>query len=77
VDIINFLIALTPFWTIPVIVISLQMGWTFKKRSKKNSLKLAIFAFIFATICLMFFVWSGSPNAAVRKASDVIHVFEN
>jgi hypothetical protein len=76
-DIINFLISLTPFWTIPMMIIALQMGWTFKKRAKKTSLKLAIFSFCFALFSLLFFIWSGSPKTAVRKLSDIFYLFEN
>jgi len=77
VDIVNFLISLTPFWTIPVLIISIQMGWTFKKRAKKTSMKLAIFSFCFALFALLFFIWTGSPKSAVRKASDIFYLFEN
>lgn len=76
-DLVNFLISLTPFWTIPVIAISFQLGLTFKKRSKKTSLKLAIFAFFFALFNLIYFIWSGSPKNAIRNISDIIYMFEN
>lgn len=76
-DLFNYLISLTPFWTIPVMVISVQMGWTFKKRAKKTSLQICIFAFLISAFFLGFFVWSGTPTKAVHKMSDFFYLFEN
>lgn len=77
VEIINFFVSLTPFWAVPAMVISAQMGWTFKKRSKKSALKMAIITFTIATLCLVFFIWSGSPKKAKKKMSETFYMFEN
>jgi len=60
-----------PFWTIPLMIICAQMGWTFKKRGKKSLFKMSIVVFIFALLSLIFFIFKGSPQKSLDGIESI------
>jgi dolichyl-phosphate-mannose--protein O-mannosyl transferase len=71
------LIHFTPFWALPVMFISLQMGVIYKKRSKKFLFKMAVNSFILATLFLTFYIYYGGPSGAVQKMLEIVSYLEN
>lgn len=56
----------TPFWAVPLMILSAEFGYMFWLRKKKRSLGLCIFIFIIATSALSFYIWAGGPERSVK-----------
>jgi len=62
----NLFVKYIPFWSIPLMIISMQMGWTFKKRGKRGLYKFAIVSFVFSLSSLSYFFYKGTPKRSIE-----------
>jgi hypothetical protein len=64
---IYFLIKHTPFWAIPLMLVSMEFAYLFWLRKKKTNVKICIFFILFSIIALGWYYYAGGPDKAVRK----------
>jgi hypothetical protein len=67
-----FLIRHTPFWAVPVLVISLEFGYIFWIRKKHKEFKFCLIAILVSILFLSFYVYTGGPEKSVRKVINII-----
>ncbi len=74
-DEIYFLIRYTPFWSIPVFIISAEFTYLLWLRKKKKwVLMFSIFA-ILSFICTVFYYINGGPEKSVQKMMNLVWFF--
>jgi hypothetical protein len=62
-----FLIRHTPFWAIPVIIISAEFCYVYWLRRKKIVYQTCILMASISIFALAYYYWAGGPEKAVRK----------
>ncbi|MDA8793914.1 hypothetical protein N9N67_11755, partial [Bacteriovoracaceae bacterium] len=67
-----FFIRHTPFWAVPIILISAEFSYVFWIRKKKKSLVFFISIAFMSLIFLIFYIYAGGPEKSVKKAIDLM-----
>jgi hypothetical protein len=61
-----FLIRHTPFWAIPVLVLSGEFGYLFWLRKKKRAAVFCLMLALISTSVTSFYFWAGGPEKSVN-----------
>ena len=61
-----FLIRHTPFWAVPIMVLSGEFGYMFWLRKKKKQAYYALLLFSVAFCFVIFYAWAGGPEKSVQ-----------
>ena len=72
---IYFIVRYTPFWAIPLLMISMEFAYLFWVRKKK---KLIAFCMTLATLSfssLVFYYYIGGPEKSVRFLMEVVRYY--
>ncbi|MBL7665775.1 MAG: hypothetical protein JNM93_11630 [Bacteriovoracaceae bacterium] len=67
-----FIVRYTPFWSIPILVITTEYAYIFWLRNKKIPARILISLSIICTLFTAFYYWAGGPERSVRKVIEVI-----
>jgi len=68
-----FFLKHTPFWAIPIILISLEFAYFFWLKKQKTVVAFSLVLALFCSVFLGFYVWAGGPEKAVKKVKFFIH----
>ena len=63
---IYFLARHTPFWAIPVMVLSLEFGYVLWLKKKKKSAMMCIMLAMIGVGAVSFYYWAGGPEKSVK-----------
>jgi uncharacterized membrane protein YdjX (TVP38/TMEM64 family) len=63
---IYFLTRHTPFWAIPLLVLSAEFGYMFWLKKKKRTAVMCLMLAAIATACCAFYFWQGGPEKSVN-----------
>jgi hypothetical protein len=63
---IYFLARHTPFWAIPIAILSVEFGYLFWLRKKKRAAFIYFMLFIICMSSSGFYFWAGGPENSVR-----------
>ena len=63
---ISFLITHTPFWAVPLLLISLNYAYIFWLKSYRDASFLFIFIGLFCSVFIVYYAWHGGPVLAPR-----------
>jgi hypothetical protein len=70
-----FLIRYTPFWSIPVFLISGEFSYLFWIRKKKRGMLIFGGIAVFAFIMTILYYINGGPEKSVKKVMDLVWYF--
>ncbi len=62
-----FMIRHTPFWAVPVLIVSGEFAYLFWLRKKKTNVKICILFMIVSLVAMGWYYKAGGPDKAVRK----------
>jgi hypothetical protein len=65
-DEIYFLVRFTPFWAVPILLISLEFAYLFWLRKKKRFMLLFLSMSLNSLVALIFYYWAGGPERSVK-----------
>ena len=54
-----------PFWSVPIMIISLQTALTARSQEKKEIFKYCVYLIIFCVLSLTYFIYMGSAQNAI------------
>ncbi len=63
---IYFLARHTPFWAIPVMVLSLEFGYVLWLKKKKKSAVMCVMLAMIGVGAVGFYYWAGGPEKSVK-----------
>ena len=66
-----FLARYTPFWSIPIFMISAEFTYLFWVRKKKKTTLFCLFLAIFTLICTIAYYFIGGPEKSVQALVQV------
>ncbi len=66
IDHFYFLVRHTPFWAVPVLVISLEFGLVFFVKNRKNAAKVFWGIAFFAFSAMVYYFVAGGPERSVK-----------
>jgi hypothetical protein len=61
-----FIIRHTPFWAIPVLILSAEFGYMFWLRKKKMTAMACLMLALIAMSSVTFYYWAGGPEKSVN-----------
>ncbi len=62
----SFLIRFTPFWAIPLMMISVELGRRFLQREARRPAYFLFFIAIFCIVLTAYYIYAGGPDKAVE-----------
>jgi hypothetical protein len=71
-DIIYFLARYTPFWAVPVMMISLEFSYLFWLRKKKKQMLLFVALFSISFISSVLYYIAGGPEKSVQALMKIV-----
>jgi hypothetical protein len=63
---IYFMARHTPFWAIPIMVLSAEFAYVFWLRKKKSTVVLCMVIFSLGLFATSFYIWAGGPEKSVK-----------
>lgn len=72
-----FLIKYTPFWSVPLFLLFLELAYLSKVKKKKKKLVLCLIGALFSLAMTIFYYWAGSPNKAVKLFNEALYYLIN
>lgn len=61
-----FLVRHTPFWAVPLVVLSAEFGYMYWLRKKKKAAILCLMLALIGTATCGFYFWQGGPEKSVK-----------
>ena len=56
----------TPFWAIPLLILSAEFGYMFWLKKKKRTALFCVSLALIASACCAFYFWQGGPEKSVN-----------
>lgn len=71
-----FIVRHTPFWAIPLLLVSAEFGYIFWLKRKRHKVKVCVVCALLAIVALVWYYDAGGPEKAVRKLIKLQHYYE-
>ena len=71
-DELYFLTRYTPFWAIPIMLISLECAYLFWIRKKKKYVIISLITSALTLFSVCFYYWSGGPDKSVQEVKKSV-----
>ncbi|MBY0515724.1 MAG: hypothetical protein K2P81_02365 [Bacteriovoracaceae bacterium] len=71
-----FMIRHTPFWAIPILLLSGEFAYLFWLRKKKTNVKICILFMLISITALSWYYYAGGPDKSVKKFMKWQRTFE-
>lgn len=74
-EVVYFIIRYTPFWAVPLLMISLEFAYIYWLKSlRKMALSFILLGFI-SFLMTAFYYWAGGPDNAVKEFMAYVKLF--
>jgi hypothetical protein len=74
-EVLYFLTRYTPFWSIPILMISAEFTYLFWIRKKKKIMAFSLIISIVMMLCTAFYFIAGGPEKSVRVMIEIVWFF--
>jgi hypothetical protein len=74
-DTLYFLVRFTPFWSIPVFMISFEFAYLFWLRKKKKKMMVFVIFLVFSALSTAFYYIAGGPEKSVRVVIELVQFY--
>jgi hypothetical protein len=71
-----FMVRHTPFWAIPLLIVSAEFGYVFWLKRKRHKVKVCGVFALLAIVALVWYYQAGGPEKAVRKLIKLQRSYE-
>lgn len=72
---IYFLVRYTPFWAVPILLMSLEFAYLFWLRKKKRLIAFCIILNSISIIALAYYYWAGGPEESVKYLMKLVRFY--
>lgn len=74
-DEVYFLVRFTPFWAVPLLLISAEFAYISWVRKKSKWVFTCLFLTVISSLCLVFYYWAGGPERSVELLVDFVRFY--
>jgi hypothetical protein len=74
-DLLYFIVKYTPFWSIPMIIISVSTCYLLWIKDVRKLIPVFVVAGAVSFIFLVFWIWAGGPDRSVQELQVLLNSF--